>query len=76
MGDIEVKAGGEEMKIEDIIHKLRNPWGLDEYQLKALRLAAADALEMWMEAHLSLAEFAISKGLDITTYQPSGFPER
>ena len=56
------------MKTETIIHNLRNPYGKSQEDIYNTRLAAADKIEQLLAAYKNLSDFAVSKGLDVTTY--------
>jgi len=59
---------GNIMKTETIIHNLRNPYGKSQEDIYNTRLAAADKIEQLLAAYKNLSDFAVSKGLDVTTY--------
>lgn len=55
------------MKVELILHILRNPYGKSDKQISDTRLAAADKIEELHDAYLNMKKFAKSKGLDTAT---------
>lgn len=69
--DMEVQAkeaDAPKMSYNTILHQLRNPYGLDKYHLRNVRLAAADEIEKWHDAYQNLRCFAEKRGIDTTTF--------
>lgn len=62
------------MRTHEIISKLRNPYGVNEKEMRAVRLAAADKIESLEDAYQNMKKFAESNGLDTTTYSAGGAP--
>lgn len=63
------------MNKEDILHTLRNPWGIDPEQIRRARLDACDLIEEQRRALLNMTEayenmkaFAEKHGLDTAAY--------
>lgn len=55
------------MNTEEILHKLRNPYGFSPAKMRQVRLAAADEIELWKDAYSNLREFAENSGLNVNT---------
>lgn len=53
------------MKINEILHILRNPYGKSEKQKLEARLSAADKIEELLDAYLNMKKFAEDNGLNI-----------
>ncbi len=63
------------MTTDEIIHQLRNPYGLNKFETDTVRLAAAAEIERLQklfnsmkDAYQNMSDFAESNGLDVTTY--------
>ena len=55
------------METNLLLHKLRNAYGQNAEELREVRLAAAEEIEKYRDAYKNMCDFAVSKGLDITT---------
>jgi len=55
---------------ERALHITRNPFGFNEQEVREARLKVCDRLVAWKEAYENMRDYAISQGLDVTTYGP------
>ena len=58
------------MRVEKILHILRNPYGYGEKEQLEVRLAAADEIEKLIDAYQNMTDWAKSNGIDIMTNNP------
>jgi hypothetical protein len=50
------------------LHRLRNPYGYSEDEMRWARLAAADLIEHYKDAYGNMKAWAEENGLDTTCY--------
>ena len=55
------------MNTDEILHILRNPYGINFDKVREARLAAADEIEILKKEYADLKEWCEENGLDTTT---------
>ena len=56
------------MESNEILHYLRNPYGKTKEECREIMHLAAERIEQWKDAYENMRDYAVSKGLDVTTY--------
>jgi hypothetical protein len=55
------------MKTIEILHFLRNPYGLTDDERRKVMLEAANEIERWINSFENMKEWAIENGVNIHT---------